>query len=134
MCNFRSSCSPSKFSQLYITTLCLCFPSFTFSYHSTYPVRMKARGRLGCSCSAFLASSTAPAKRRHHYNYHTCIFIQAVYLRIQIFMTLTPISDQCQIINWFESPHPIIFISLKQKGVMIITSVSTCMWTYSCSF
>lgn len=37
----------------------LCLISFPL--HMTYPVLMKARGRLGCSCCAFWASSTAPA-------------------------------------------------------------------------
>lgn len=31
---------------------------------NTHPVRMKARGRLGFSCCAFLASSAAPVGRR----------------------------------------------------------------------
>lgn len=33
--------------------------------YSTHPVRINARGKLGFSCCAFLASSTAPVERKH---------------------------------------------------------------------
>lgn len=40
-------------------------PSVTERSYSTHPVRINARGKLGCSCRAFLASSTAPVERTH---------------------------------------------------------------------